>query len=182
MRYKSWPYYKDWVVVFGKDRATGEKGGTADCILNRPAYVPVQAQQTQSYADMPPQYAETDMSQEGGGDTSSSVRTVRQCKRKREPLVVPQDNTHMVNLMSGFFTDVNTQMMQLVSKVGAATDAATARRNLFDQMDFMTQLTVEQKLSVSKILATNSVHVDVFNGLSDDVKATMVKMILEGKY
>lgn len=24
MRFKSWPYYKDWVIIFGKDRATGE--------------------------------------------------------------------------------------------------------------------------------------------------------------
>lgn len=23
---KSWPYYKDWVNIFGKDRATGESG------------------------------------------------------------------------------------------------------------------------------------------------------------
>lgn len=26
MRCKSWPYYKDWVIIFGKDRATGESG------------------------------------------------------------------------------------------------------------------------------------------------------------
>ncbi|GFP96264.1 hypothetical protein PHJA_001770500, partial [Phtheirospermum japonicum] len=24
-RFKAWPFYKDWVEVFGKDRATGEK-------------------------------------------------------------------------------------------------------------------------------------------------------------
>ncbi|XP_012835755.1 PREDICTED: uncharacterized protein LOC105956449 [Erythranthe guttata] len=33
MRYKSWPYFKDWTIIFGKDRATGESAeALADAI------------------------------------------------------------------------------------------------------------------------------------------------------
>lgn len=39
MRYKSWPYYEDWKIIFGKDRATGD---TADDIYD--AYVDLRDQ------------------------------------------------------------------------------------------------------------------------------------------
>lgn len=34
MRYKAWPYYNDWVVIFGKDCATGEKAHSIDVTIN----------------------------------------------------------------------------------------------------------------------------------------------------
>lgn len=43
MRFKSWPYYPDWVIIFVKDRATGDQGATAPDIIKNKAYVPMPA-------------------------------------------------------------------------------------------------------------------------------------------
>lgn len=42
MRCKSWPYYKDWVTIFGKDRATGERAKGHPDHVSRQATGPTQ--------------------------------------------------------------------------------------------------------------------------------------------
>lgn len=46
MRYKSWPYYKDWEVIFGKDRAQGDTSQVWQNVVEEEAYVPAPVEVT----------------------------------------------------------------------------------------------------------------------------------------
>lgn len=81
--------------------------------------------------------------------------------------------------MSTFFTEMHTQIGQLVSKVGAESDACSKRKNIFDALDKLPELSVEDKLDVAKLLAKNSDYMDIFYGLTNENKATMVNQFLK---
>lgn len=84
-------------------------------------------------------------------ETTNSVKSVRGRKRKRW-IVQEYDKTPMVELMSSFFTEMNSQIGQLVSKFGVESDASAKRKNIFDALDKLTDISVEDKLDVAKFL------------------------------
>lgn len=88
-------------------------------------------------------------------------------------------NPNMVEMPS-FFPGMESQIRQLVSKVGAESQACSKRERLFDEMNRLSGLNTVQKLDVSKFLAKNPEYMDIFYGLTDQTRATFVRQILEG--
>lgn len=66
-----------------------------------------------------------------------------------------------------------------MSKVGAEAENCSKRQRIFDALDKLDGLSVEEKLDVSKFLAKNPECMGIFYGLSDENKATMVRQFLK---
>lgn len=149
-------------------------------VAEGPGFVPFPRQPSTMQDETTPNGAETESANVSvnGGETSS-IRNARGRKRKRGQVQQP-DNTNMVDLMSTFFADMHSQIGQLVSKVGAEADACSKRKELLDALDKLSNLSVEDKLDAAKFLAKNSEYMDIFYGLTDENKATMVNGILKG--
>lgn len=174
MRYKSWPYYKDWEIIFGKDRAAGDVSKAWQDMVRDDAYVPVPLEQTTTVDQDETASVNTGAKH---GEGSSSMRS---CKRKR-PRVTEVQNTPTFELMSSFFTEVSSQIGALVSKVGVERDVKGQCQNLIQELAKL-PLSLEDKLTVAKKISSNVEDVDIFYGLGDEERATMVKMALMGKY
>lgn len=175
MRHKSWPYFKDWEVIFGKDRATGDTSGAWQDLLLSEARASVPRSAT-----LPRETDETESVNIGvkSGKASSSLRT---CKRKRGSALEVQ-NTKMADMMSSFFTEMNSQIGALVSKVGVEKDVKGQRQNLIKELGNLPfLLSLEDKITVAKKICSNVNDVDIFYGLSDDQRATMVHMVMKGE-
>lgn len=182
MRYKSWPYFKDWEMIFGKDRATGETAEQWQNVADQEAYIPAPPEQcTPTDGDDTLDQDENESVNEGvrHGETSS---TIRKCKRKRgdrDKVVAP--NVNMVDLMSSFFIDVSSQIGALVSKVGTEKDAKGQRQNLIKELDDF-PLSVTDKIIVAKRICSNMNDVDIFYGLDVQQREAMVYIVLNGSY
>lgn len=88
----------------------------------------------------------------------------------------------MMEMMSTMFNDLNGQIGQLVTKVVANDDVRNQRRNLFNTLDHLQYLSVEDKLSVSKTICTNVEYHDIFSGLNEANKEAMVNMIIAKRF
>lgn len=174
MRYKSWPYYKDWEIIFGKDRATGDAAQVWQNIVHEEGYVPKPTDDTSPIAEDETESVNTVSKQ---GDTASSSK---QSKRKRNRVTEVQ-NPHMVEIMSSFFTEMNSQICALVTRVGVEKDVKDQRQNLIKELGNL-PLGLEDKITVAKKICANVNDVDIFYGLSDEERATMVQMVLNGTY
>lgn len=174
MRHKSWPYYKDWEIIFGKDRASGDVSKAWQDMVREQAYVPIPLEQNTTT-----DHDETASVNTGSkhGEASSSMRS---CKRKRTRVQEVKNNP-MADLKSSFFTDISSQIGTLISKVGAESNAKAQRQNLVRELGNL-PLSLAEKLTVAKKICSDVEHVDIFYGLGDEERAEMVKMVLLGKY
>lgn len=94
-----------------------------------PGYVPLPTQPSTLQGETTPIRDEKESvnNSVNGAYTTSSFTSAQGRKRKRG-LVQEPDNTNMVEFMSTLFTEMLTQIGQLVSKVGAESDACSKRK------------------------------------------------------
>lgn len=81
-------------------------------------------------------------------------------------------------MMSTMFNDLNGKIEQLVTNVVANDDVRNQRSNLFNTLDHLQYLSVEDKLSISKTICTNVEYLDIFSGLNEANKEAMLNMII----
>ncbi|KAL7094413.1 hypothetical protein ACP275_11G102400 [Erythranthe tilingii] len=87
-----------------------------------------------------------------------------------------------VEMAANFFEKMEAQMGELVSRMGFEKDVSTARKQVFDALQIMEDLTFEQRLKVTSRICDNSKNLDIFFCLTDENKANMVQLIIEGCY
>ncbi|KAK6153500.1 hypothetical protein DH2020_013139 [Rehmannia glutinosa] len=186
MRYKSWPLFKDWSEIFGKDRTTGENAQVfADVVQEvasggQSAGTPLNPQNFRHE-----QTPTIPISETAVGDTnsacrgeSSSTKKNRNSKKRR-----PDDELEgrFIQVMKAFCEETNRQLGQLAERIGFDQDESKKRQAVFDALKDIDFLTVEDKLKVAKQLCNNNKDLDLFFSLSDDLKPVMVKMTIKGR-
>lgn len=187
MRYKAWPFYNDWLNIFGKDRATGSTSAYCADVITKlvtggATNPPISLGDETAYNI---NATDAENLSHSGGETNSSTRSKRNEKRKRSSTHLNEecrDDVPMVGMMSTFFSNVHSQIGELISKVGHQHNASLARRKLFDALAPLIHLSVDKKLEVAKLICANYEWVDIFYGLTDENKAVMVEQVLEGKW
>ncbi|CAA0820421.1 Unknown protein [Striga hermonthica] len=183
LRNKPWPFYSDWVDIFGKDRATGEGAeGFADA---------VQEVLSNTGDDAPTQNVrrggvglafetndnEIESSSPQGVESSASGKGKRVGKRKR----VKDVEVEVVGLLSTLCEKADQRWGQMVERIGVQHDAKEQRKVLYEALKKIPMLSTEQKFIVTKYFCKNKEEMDVFFSVDEDEKASMVKMILENR-
>ncbi|KAG8388662.1 hypothetical protein BUALT_Bualt02G0148600 [Buddleja alternifolia] len=187
MRYKTWPLYKDWVEIFGKDRATGE------CAEGFPDVVEalqnnVNANQTgkdnEDGGDYVPvfnnsQFHEVQSMSFSHANTGGSSKSASKRKRK----VVDENDDRFIDLMSSFCDKTDERMGDISRRIGFEHDTSLSRKAVFEALENLgSSLDMEGMILVSHLIVKDTKNMDLFFSLPNDGRKTMVHMILQGKF
>ncbi|GER50751.1 elongation factor G [Striga asiatica] len=119
MHYKSWPFYGDWVKIFGKDRATGEGAqGFTDVVngvlhetnVHAPSPIPTQDSFPEHCDDLE---NNMDSFSAQAGESSASGKSKRDGKRKRNVEVKDK----IIGLISSVCEETNKHLTELSGHV-----------------------------------------------------------------
>ncbi|GER39242.1 integrase-type DNA-binding superfamily protein [Striga asiatica] len=186
MRYKSWPFYADWLEVFGKDRATGEGAmGFADAVTgvlhnnSEPIPPPTTPQDVPTYSFDPLHQIPMECSSTQVGETSASSKGKRQMKRKRGVEVEDQ----IVGLLSSLCENAADRLTEMAKGAGFQHAAKEQRMAVYEALSKIPHLTTSQRVAVSRYFCKNNEELDLFFSLDDDeAKIDMVHQILQDMY
>ncbi|GFP98739.1 hypothetical protein PHJA_002017800 [Phtheirospermum japonicum] len=180
MRYKSWPFFKDWCDIFGKDRATGENAqGLVDAVnevLNNGQTDHLNGTPAPSIDHMT--RSETVEISTGQEAESSATGKDRKGKKRK---AVDSLQERFVALMESFFAKTDGRLGEMAMRIGFQQDVKLQRKAVFDALSQMHFLSIEDKLTVSKMLCKSGEDLDLFDSISDEHKMVMVKMMLDGR-
>ncbi|XP_058209125.1 uncharacterized protein LOC131322042 [Rhododendron vialii] len=159
LRFKSFPYYEDWCMIFGNDRATGEMAESA--------------------ADMVENLDEA--SKEAGGD-STTVNTIdkspeEQSKKKAkvsENILAGMNN--FADKLGIYFERSDAKIEMLGSRMGYAHDLSKKRAEVNDALRKL-PITVESRVLAGMAITQDAQKVDHFFSLDDEEKMIMVKKL-----
>ncbi|CAL5420185.1 unnamed protein product [Camellia sinensis] len=129
MRNVPFPYYEDWLILFGKDRATG---ALAESPANMVAALENEDQTTdECYTPMMdlPGVNNMDCSLSANGTpTNQSTSATTSKKRARESEGIAKGLAEMATQFGSFFEKTNTTMAKIAHRIGYAHDISEARK------------------------------------------------------
>ncbi|KAH6771362.1 hypothetical protein C2S52_016165 [Perilla frutescens var. hirtella] len=185
MRSKSWPLYKDWCEIFGKDRTTGEHAETFADVVQDLLQKDEESMHTSTGNDYT-QFTSSNQDEEIGDDfmsmsregTSSSTKMKGKGKKRKS---LDSLDDRFLDLMNVFCEKTDSRMGELVQRIGFEHDASLSRKKVYKALGNMNHLTDEEQIFVAKSLCNNTKDLDLFFSLPDEKKVVMVRMILNGK-
>lgn len=187
MRHKSWPYYKDWITIFGKDRATGESGSGWTDAAHRLARgdkgkspIPTSDDYIPYMGHINSEFDDSDMSACRGESACSPTKSTKKTTTKKRPRQNDEMEFKMVDMMSKFFDQHNAHLEKLVNKLGS-DESASQRKKVFDALDGMGQFSLSNKLKVATALCEKK-DFEIFFTTTEDNRQQLVWMILDGSY
>ncbi|GFY86394.1 hypothetical protein Acr_05g0000330 [Actinidia rufa] len=132
MRNKSFPYYEDWLVLFGKDRATRDLAeGPADSVA---AIETEEANKEQGPESLVLQFSVADME-----SMSANCGTLSKCpsssnanskKRGRASEGISKGLAQMADAFGIMFENTNNRMAEIAHRIGYAHDLSQQRRQV----------------------------------------------------
>ncbi|CAA0840393.1 Unknown protein [Striga hermonthica] len=180
-RHKSWPYYYDWIEIFGKDRATGNQAEDlfgAACNVNlschaRSSSQPLDMDMNDVNIEMEEEVNETmlESTQPCSTGTKKSVGRKRKSGQSVDPLC---------EIMKKYVENSSARLEEIAKRTGYDYDVSTARKDVFSAVNEIEGLNLKETLLVSKILVKSTDELDLFFSLDPVARAEYVRMKLAG--
>ncbi|KAL8507750.1 hypothetical protein ACS0TY_018336 [Phlomoides rotata] len=168
MRYKSWPYYGQWLDIFGKDRATGEHimdpiDTVNDLVRNKEpiASEPVEGQVENTFACDKSEVEE---------------KTIKGKKRK----VADSELGAFVETIGELIKSNDQTFNSLAQHIGPGQEAKITRKSLNEIVRGIPGLSLQVKLKVCDDLVQNTKRLNFFLSLPEDEQAKYIYMLLDG--
>ncbi|GFQ06440.1 hypothetical protein PHJA_002788000 [Phtheirospermum japonicum] len=182
MRFKTWPYYPDWCVIFGKDnRATRENAvDYVDTVQEIEANKGKEKEPAAEFGcvfEVLDDENEMSVCQPESNDGPEKKRAPKKRKATSECSSDP-----FVEAINVFCDKLDARFEDIAQRIGYEYDVSAARRQVYSELGKVPGLVVRDKLTVAKFLVNKSGDLDLFFSLPDKDKAEMVKMILAGEY
>ncbi|KAL8508404.1 hypothetical protein ACS0TY_018858 [Phlomoides rotata] len=174
LRFKSWPYYGQWLDIFGKDRATGDQAMDAMDFVNE--LLRSTDEQERDTADMNPPFA---MKKEELGNTSVCKPPTEEGKGKKRKSMDSELTSYMQTL-GDYMKNSDEIFNTLATRMGTEYDTKVARSSLNDIMNGIPGLSLKNKLKVSDELVRNTSRMELFLSLPPNEQAEYVLMLLDG--
>ncbi|CAL5345332.1 unnamed protein product [Camellia sinensis] len=175
MRNVPFIYYEDWVILFGKDRATGVLAeGPANMVdalekedqTTEECYTPI--------VDLPDcslSASGTPYNQGGSGTTSK--------KRAREAEGIAKGLVDMAVEFGSFFKKTNTTMEEIAHRIGYAQDLSQARKLVNGELAKL-RLNTNDRLRAATLIVKDAERVDLFFSLPEEEKMEWVCLLMAG--
>ena len=180
MRNKLFPYYEDWLVLFGKDRATR---GLAEGPTNSVAAIETKEATKVQGADFPVlQFSVADMESmkaNNGTSSASSSSNTNSKKRGRAAERIPKGLADMADDFGIMFENTNNRMAEIAHRIGYAHDLSQQRRQVNAELSQL-PLDSNQRLRAAIMIVQDAERIDLFFSLSQDEKVEWVFMLLSG--
>ncbi|GAB2295521.1 hypothetical protein Dimus_029686 [Dionaea muscipula] len=182
IRGKSFPYYDDWLVLFGKDRATGELAESATEAVEN---INLEEQSWMNLDnDVDPTFIlPTPVEFTQGSETKSPGSTSSISKGGKKRGKVNEGATKcladMVSTFSTCFQETNTSLAKIASAVSYAQDGRNARMMLNDEL-LQLPLNSRQRCRALRLLCRDNNLVDVFLSMTNVLdKTELIEGLLE---
>ncbi|CAL5340926.1 unnamed protein product [Camellia sinensis] len=175
MRNVPFIYYKDWVILFGKDRATGVLAeGPADMVdalekedqTTEECYTPIV-----DLPDCPLSASGTPCNQGGSGTTFK--------KRAREAEGIAKGLVDMAVEFGSFFKKTNITMQEIAHRIGYAQDLSQSRKLVNGALAKL-RLNTNGRLRAATLIVKDAERVDLFFSLPEEEEMKWVCLLLAG--
>ncbi|KAL1534925.1 hypothetical protein AAHA92_31039 [Salvia divinorum] len=190
MRFKSWPYWEDWKLIYGKDQAGG---GLAEDMIDAREKLNLTTIPT---SETPPdiytvglddvftqEQVHESLSQETAADSCTrsmkSSGSTKQTNRKRKTV---DSLDAILEVMSEMHKDTNQHLEKMSSRIGYDFDLSAKRTEVSRLLGSITLLTQKQRFLACDILVKEPECLDLFTGMSEVDKTDYVIHILEELY
>ncbi|KAL8458290.1 hypothetical protein ACS0TY_035967 [Phlomoides rotata] len=187
LRHKEWPYFVDWIDIFGKYRATGE---TAEEVpkaigemdgpnVNNPN---VNNTQESNDANEPginknPTQAQEEQEENSASRKGKGVPRSRSANKKRR-FVSDQSDPGLTKLFGEFCKNTGDRLETIASRIGYDHDLGVARKQIYEQLGNIYGLSIKDKLDVSKIIGGKVETLEIWTTLPDEARVVFVMDIL----
>ncbi|KAL0443864.1 UNVERIFIED_CONTAM: hypothetical protein Slati_2109100 [Sesamum latifolium] len=182
LRFKSFPYYPSWSEIFEKDRATREH---AEDIYNASNNVSIEAIPVfpEYYVPSPDINARADDHDFMNSFTQSTAHlnaapsdTERVSSKKRKKSRSTVDEKFDAKFDT-FVSVTDNRLGDINKRFGVEQEESNARRQVWSAVEFMSDLTIEQKCVASKKLFNNKNDFDIFLSMSTVAQEAFVKLM-----
>ncbi|KAF7150707.1 hypothetical protein RHSIM_Rhsim02G0247200 [Rhododendron simsii] len=161
LRFKSFPYYEDWCMIFGNDRATGEMAESAtDMVKN---------------LDEAPKEAGGDSTTVSKIDKSPEEHSKKKAKVS-ENILAGMNN--FADKLGIYFENSDAKLEMLGGRMGYAHDVSKKRAKVNDTLRKL-PITVESRVIAGMAITHDAQKVDHFFSLDDEEKMIMVKKLCD---
>lgn len=184
MRLKAWPYYKDWSIIFGKDRAQGDKGShfgdAVNNVLNAGSTpTPISPDNVPNAGQIPSDNESDFMSACRGESATSPSKPKAKNPNKRHRVDIAVEGK-MVDMMNKFIETSEARWEKIVHKLGF-DDGSTMRKKVFDELDTIPRLSMGDKMKVTSAICDKK-DFEIFFSTSEENRDMLIKAILDGVY
>ncbi|KAG8380749.1 hypothetical protein BUALT_Bualt06G0048400 [Buddleja alternifolia] len=186
MRHKTWPLYKEWIEIFGKDRATGAHAeGFADIVqdvLNN-GLTQGKGKDKEVEGNYVPLFNNSQFDEVQSMDVSRGTNSnVSKSKTSRKRKQADEEDGQFIAAFNSFSDKVDGRLGDISKRFGFEHDALKSRKEVFKALSEVSGLTMAEQVIVSHYLVNKTQSMDLFFSLPNDAKTTMVKLLLEGRF
>ncbi|KAL1559742.1 hypothetical protein AAHA92_10050 [Salvia divinorum] len=184
LRNKSWPYYEDWKVIFGKDRASGD-----DSVDAREAFNQTGTQVGNENIDISAEYEEVFTNNFGLDNASPDSQTDSvfssaigsqkeggQPKKKRKGVSALDG---LVDVIAKMHEATNMRLEYLANRIGYEFDLTKARKEVFQLVGTIPGLSLMQVFDASENILSKVEHLDFFMSLPEMARQAYVFRALD---
>ncbi|KAL8549880.1 hypothetical protein ACS0TY_008645 [Phlomoides rotata] len=189
LKNKSFPFYADWLEIFGNDRATGADSqahvDAGDDVINQSAKYKEGSTGGNHSGDLPHanEFSYVDPASFTVGESSSATKENSKGMKRKQ---IDSLDMQFVDTMGNFcdksdsrFCQIADTMGSIAQRVGSEFDACTRRGQVYEQLGLIGFLTVESRVEVSQYLCNNPKDMDHFFSLPDNAKNVLMKRIMK---
>ncbi|XP_028091592.1 uncharacterized protein LOC114291909 isoform X1 [Camellia sinensis] len=181
MRNKPFPFYEDWLILFGKDRATGELAeDPADAVAA------IENEDANATTEEGEQSPVEQFSMNMGDDTDYSMSTAEPSdspktgkKGARPAEGIPIELSEMAKNLGSFIENTNTTMVEMAHRIGYSHDLSQQRRLVNAEL-LKLLMSNTQRLMAASMIVKDEDKVDLFFSLDENDKMEWVSLLLEG--
>lgn len=179
MRYKSWPFYRDWCEIFVKERIIRENTeDIADAVQELETN---KGKEKEAGAEFGCVFeGHDDENEMSVCQPQSNGTEKKQSPKKRKMSDCSSDP--FVTAINVFCDKLDARFEDIAKRIGFEYDISNARRELYAELGRLPGLQVRDKLTVAKFLVNKTGDLDLFFSLPEEDRVEMVKMILAGEY
>lgn len=179
MRYKSWPFYRDWCEIFVKERIIRENAeDIADAVQELETN---KGKEKEAGAEFGCVFeGHDDENEMSVCQPQSNGTEKKQSPKKRKMSDCSSDP--FVTAINVFCDKLDARFEDIARRIGFEYDISNARRELYAELGRLPGLQVRDKLTVAKFLVNKTGDLDLFFSLPEEDRVEMVKMILAGEY
>ncbi|XP_042005245.1 uncharacterized protein LOC121753990 [Salvia splendens] len=187
MRSKSWPLWGTWQMIFGKDRASGgaaeevqkaaaelrpQRATVSECNENN--FSPSTDDVLDSEANGGPLH--TDLHDDGSGNEGRVTSTTTKGTGKKHKVV--SSDEAMMDFMAKLHADTNSRLDLVASKIGYEFDLGKARQEVFNKLEIVEGLSLEERYDLCNILGDKSQRLEIFIGMPAHARLGYLKRLL----
>ncbi|XP_057766301.1 uncharacterized protein LOC130986786 [Salvia miltiorrhiza] len=182
MRKKSWPMLDAWKEVFGKDRATCDN---AEDLLDAVTDMYQHRKMPQNTPEPDGDYHvnlddvfEGEAVEESTAQSTKLEATTSGNKKKRKQ---SDESGNVFAYLGEISRNTGQRLDTLSSRVGYEFDVSKARKEVFEQVSLLPDLSLEQIFDVTELLAYKVERLDIFLGLPAEARFAYTMRLLQGK-